>query len=102
MYANQNRQAVTIATALVDAALAEGYSISVHDSEVWALKRSRDRAAILDAMGNTDSDSLRFRDAAGANVGFVWLIYENGRDVVSDHSAEGPIAALAERFYSAD
>ena len=80
---------------LIGKALAAGLSVSVHDGEAWALKRSTDAAAILAALGSTDADSLRFRDAAGENVGFAYLVYGNGPDeLVADCSAEGVVARL--------
>ena len=55
-----------IVSALLDAALAKGYSVSVHDGETWPVKRSTDRAALMDAIGTTDMDTLRIRKPCGA------------------------------------
>jgi hypothetical protein len=59
-------------------------------------------AAILGAMNSTDGDFLLFRDTEGKRIGFVSLIYgndPNGSELISDHSAEGPVAELCESFY---
>jgi hypothetical protein len=76
-----------IAMKLVLAAIVRGYMISVHEGEDWAIKRSVNPGAILDAMGSTDEDQLLFRDAKSDLIGSVWLIYGNGEDVISDCTA---------------
>jgi hypothetical protein len=75
-----------IAARLVDDALRAGYSVSVYDGEAWPLKRSTDRAAILDALASTDLDTLKFRDSAGEFKAWVTLIWGNGCDLLSDWS----------------
>lgn len=77
-----------IARKLVQHALASGYAVSVYDGEAWALKRSRKLADIMGALFSTDDDTLVFRDAEGARVGSVNLVYGNdGYDVISDYGA---------------
>lgn len=83
-----------IATALVDALLAQGWSLSVEDGEEWTVKRSRDRAEVLDALATTDLDRLRARDELGAVVGTVLLIWGNGSHLISDYTVQD------ERFVS--
>lgn len=76
-----------VAQRLVAHALAQGWSVSVFDSEEWTVKRSRDNAKIMDALFTTDDDRLRFRDEAGEDKGTVWLVYGNaGYEVISDYS----------------
>lgn len=94
------------AASIVDSALSRGWTVSLNDShdgsESWTVKRSTDRAAILSAMNSTDGDFLLFRDAEGNRIGFVSLIYgndPNGSELVADHSAEGPVAAMCAAFY---
>lgn len=83
------------AEALVAKVLGAGLSVSVNDGEEWVAKRSRDPAVILAAMGSTDMDGLRFRDADNQYVGFAMLVYGNGPDeLVADCSAEGIIPKL--------
>lgn len=91
-----------IARHAVKAALAAGYAVSVHDGGEWCVKRSRELSTIMDALMSTDSDTLLFRDAQGARIGTVDLVYGNdGYDVIADHSMslEGllaPTTAYAE------
>lgn len=89
-----------IAKAIVTAALAKGWKVSVHDGEEFALKQSTDKAAIYEAMNSTDSDTLRFRNAGGV-VGSVMLIWGNDEDLLSDHSDNEVINVFVEegRFY---
>jgi hypothetical protein len=75
-----------IARRLIRNALAKGYSVSVYDGEEWALKRSTDRAAIIEALASTDCDTLRFRDNAGNVIGSMLLIWGNDDDLISDYS----------------
>lgn len=76
-----------VARRLVEAALAKGWSVSVFDSEEWAVKRSRDAKAIMEALFATDDDMLRFRDANGEIMGNVYLVYGNaGYEVINDYS----------------
>lgn len=78
----------TQANALIDLLLANGCRVSVHDGEELTLKRSTDRAAILDAMGTTEADTLTWRDADGLWLGEFVLIYGNGPgELVADHTA---------------
>lgn len=82
-YASKIEQ--TIVNAIVDSALSRGYSISVYDGEEYALRRSTDKRAILDAVCSTDHDTLRFYNG-DRKVGWVLLIWGNGCDLISDWS----------------
>jgi hypothetical protein len=84
-----------IAKALVRRALAAGYSITVHDGEEATLKTSKDEKAIFAAMNSTDSDTLKFYKR-GLYVGWIWLVWGNEDDLISDWSANDEIEALAE------
>ena len=46
-----------IARAIVDAALARGWSVSVFDCEEWTVKKSKVRKTIIQALFTTDDDS---------------------------------------------
>lgn len=74
-----------IAWAVVDSALAADCSVSVWEGGDWALRSSRDLAAIVAALGSTDSDVLHLR-RCGKRVGTITLIYGNGVDLISDCS----------------
>lgn len=85
----------TIVNALIDAALARGLTLSVNDGEETTIHKSLDRQLILDAMCSTDADYLYLYDN-GTRVGFVWLIWGNGCDVLSDWADNPRINALIE------
>jgi hypothetical protein len=83
-----------IAAALIDAALAAGLTVSAYEGGDWAIRRSTDRAAILDALASTDHDELVFRNAEGAKVGWALMIWENDCDVLSDYSDNALMESL--------
>jgi len=85
-----------IVRAIVNRALANGWSIDVYDGEEWTVKKSVSTSQTMKATMTTDEDVLRFRDADGV-VGIVSLVYGNdGWDVVSDHSANDRMEAFME------
>lgn len=86
-----------IVSALVNDALAKGYSLSVHDGEAWSLKRSTDKAAVIGAIGTTDMDTVRLRKPCGTVAGNVVLVYGN-RDwtTIADYTDTPEIEAMAE------
>lgn len=87
------------AAILVELILDRGYSVSVCDGEDWPLRRSRDKAAILGAMGSTDGDVLRLRDENGDRVADFSLIYGNGPgELVADHTANSYAESLWNAF----
>lgn len=83
-----------IAVALVDAALAAGYSLGVYDGEETTVRHSRDRQEVLEALASTDRDHLRFYRPDATKAGFVLLIWENGDDAASDWSDNDETNAL--------
>ena len=86
-----------LVSALVDAALAKGYSVSIYDGEAWTVKRSTDRAELMAAIGTTDMDTLRIRKACGAAVGSVLTVYGNGDwSTIADSSVSPEIEALTD------
>jgi hypothetical protein len=79
-----------IARRLVDAILARGLTVGVYDGGETTLARSKDRRAILAAMGTTGSDTLTARNEGGERVASFMLVYgnaEDGSEIVADHSA---------------
>ena len=86
------------ATALVDAILARGHAITVHDGEAFAVKRSSDRNTILDALASTEADTLIVRDANGTKLGSFFLVYGNGPDeLIADYTFNPFCEAMAKR-----
>lgn len=77
-----------ILSKLVDDILAAGHRITVFDGEEDALKRSDDKAAILEACGSTCWDWLKVFDKQ-RYVGAVMLVWGNGADLISDYAAKG-------------
>ncbi|WP_369933934.1 hypothetical protein [Xanthomonas tesorieronis] len=81
----------TLATALVDRALAEGLLVSVFDGGELVVSRSNDRTEVLEALASTDEDRLTLRNPDGSIFGRVWLIWGNGADLFSDWSDSGEL-----------
>jgi hypothetical protein len=92
-----NNIELKIAKQVVTDALAAGYTVSVYDGGEWTVKRSTNKATIVAALASTDSDNLRFRDAAGNIVGTVVLIWGNGQDLISDYSDNAATSAILRR-----
>lgn len=76
----------TIARELIRILLGCGYLVSVYDGEETTVRDSTDYNKVLEAMGSTDSDLVRFRSADNADRGSFLLIWGNGVDVISDSS----------------
>lgn len=73
-----------LARAVIGTLLDYGFTLGVNDGEETVIHDSRDRAAILAAMGSTDEDWLLVRkpDYSGV-VRFIW---GNEEDCISDYS----------------
>ena len=94
-----------IIDAILIAALANGYVVSVCDGEEWSLRRSNDIEAIRAAVAASDETTLMFRDPANlrpdgnpARVGSVYLVHGNGCEVIcacSDNKAINNLLAPA-------
>lgn len=76
------------AAALIDALLAKGCMLSVHEGEDWAIQHSTDRAAILEALASTDEDRVIARSTDGTErLGSFYLVYGNAPDeLIADHT----------------
>jgi len=75
---------------LVDTLLKAGCSITVwNGGDEPEVKRGTDRRVLLDALIETDTDTVVAYDAAGKRLGSVMLVYGNdGWDVISDYSCD--------------
>lgn len=60
-------------------------ALSVFDGEGYAIERSQDVADVLTAVAGADADRLIVW-RHGERLGFIDLIYGNGRDVIADYS----------------
>ena len=78
---------MAIAGSVVDALMAAGYTIGVNDGEELTVRRSTDRAEIMGALATTEEDYVIAYDAhTGKRFGWVWLIWGNGEDLITDHT----------------
>ncbi len=88
----------------------EGYAISIHDGEGFAIRRSRDVEAVMRHIMSTDEDRLivyapgedaskPWGNADGwRRIGTLLLVYGNdGWDVMADSSEAPEFTALLER-----
>ena len=85
---------------LIDYALDFGFTISVWDGEEYQVSRSRDRAAIIEAVESVEEAKLRIRDLAGEVVGSA-LVSAFGLaddETVVDHSVVDFLEAWAEAY----
>lgn len=88
MYDKMQDHDKKMATDLVDALLVKGCRLAIHDGEEWACRATTDRALILDAMLNTDSDIVRVRDVNGNKLGSFVLVYGNDPgETINDYTA---------------
>lgn len=79
---------------LLDEALGRGYRVSVWDGEEWVLEGSTDRGDILQNLGATDEEILRFSED-GKRIGNVFLVYGNEPYyVISDHTSSSAMDEL--------
>lgn len=99
----RQRMECHIVMAIIKAALAAGYAISVDDGDDVVLSHSKDAAAITGSMMSTDNDELSFHKRQVTNklegsweqIGWVRLVYGNsGYDVISDYSDNTLTAAI--------
>lgn len=80
---------------IIQRALDAGYKVSVYDGGEWTVKKSTDRDRIMAALGTTDIDTVRFRDANDENIGSMMLVYGNDpEEVVADHTDNPTMEAL--------
>jgi len=85
MEMTNNEIELALANRLIDDILAGGYQITVDDGEEHTLLASTDKAAILEHMQTTDEDRLWvIKD--GESLGWFWLIWGNGIDLLSDYA----------------
>tara|TARA_R110002051_G_scaffold9652_2_gene37440 strand:- start:9497 stop:9838 length:342 start_codon:yes stop_codon:yes gene_type:complete len=73
-----------IAELLVET-LVSKHLVSVFDGEETTVHKSRDKREVLDALESTDSDTLEVYSLDGKNIGYFWLIWGNGPDLISDY-----------------
>jgi len=77
---------------LIKLALEYGNNVSVFDGEEYVLKRSTSFTAIRAELGGTGEDQLVILNTLGEQIGWFFLIYDNGSEgepmvVISDLQA---------------
>jgi hypothetical protein len=86
-----------VCRAIIREALALGWTVSVHDGEEWAVKRSDNTSEIFNAANSVDTCTLLFRKH-GDRVGTVFLVWGNSpEELICDHSDNDVINALVNR-----
>lgn len=86
MQISKRRMEHDIVSALIKAAIADGYSISVYDGDAYHIKKSTDMGNIIDALFSVDEEYLHLAKE-GSSGGVVMLVYGNdGWDVIADYT----------------
>ena len=88
MYDKINKGEQTACKRLVRILLNKGYKLSVYDGEDWQVLRSTDEVAIIDALGNTDMDTVQVNSDGFFKGSFmlVWGNAEDGSELIADHT----------------
>ena len=90
-----------IANKLVKAILAEGYVISVFDCEEFNSHDLDSLKAVQDHLATTDDDRVYFRKPGEEQyAGWVWLIWGNREDLISDYTANDVTDAIVDPIYA--
>lgn len=80
-----------IAKKLVGVILDRGFKISIWEGERWTILLSQDEKAILEALASTGDDMLMVSTPKNGLLGYIFLVYGNGEDLISDHSVNDVI-----------
>ncbi|SRR5258708_315760 len=85
MHTTMNTIERKVTLQILDDALKAGCVVSVHDGGETAIQESTDKEVIFQAMFSTHADTLYlYKD--NRVVGWVWLIWGNDCDVISDYA----------------
>lgn len=95
--------------ALVDAVLADGNNISIHNGgepDEYEIEDSTDKLAILNAMMASGEDTVSVLNAEGVSQGYFILIGDNGSEgepmiVISDYVANDYCDSVIKRVEAA-
>lgn len=83
-----------IAKKIITEALNRGWKIDVNDGEETVLRNGTTLKDIWAVMHTTEEEYLHFKDAQGNRLGWIWFIYGNGEDLISDHTDKPSICDL--------
>jgi hypothetical protein len=85
---------------MIEAVLADGYSVSVWDGEEWAVKKSQSYKAIMDAIESVDVAQIRIRDKEGIAVGWAMIINGlDGEEAIADFTDNAYMCKLLDFQY---
>jgi hypothetical protein len=80
---------------LVEGFLAAGHSLSVWDGEEMTEVEETDAETIYKALASTDEDRLYVHfDKKAASFGWVYLVWGNDHEVISDYTTHPQIEAI--------
>jgi|SRR5581483_2841048 len=79
---------------IIEDALQTGYEVTVCDGAENVIENSTSKAAIFAAMFSTGADTLFFDDQDGKQADWIFLVYGNRQDVVSDCADNEAMEAL--------
>jgi hypothetical protein len=86
---------LSIVRQIVGSALAQRYSISVHDGQGITVSYSTSEREVMAAVRSVDEDHLIFFARDGRRVGYVVLVYGNDPwEVVADHTVSDEMDAV--------
>lgn len=95
---NNSDMEKAIALQLVTDAIAAGYTIDVWNGGDEAEATRLDNvAAVTKELMHTDEDKLVIRKADGQAIGWVYLVYGNGADVITDYTANEETRSVCRR-----
>jgi hypothetical protein len=85
---------------MIKKALEQGLTISVHDGEVWEVKRSTSYQAIKDCIESVEVAEVRIRNQAGEVLGWAQIIPDlDPEETISDHTYNALICELCGTEY---
>jgi hypothetical protein len=84
-----------IATKVIRSILNAGYEIQVHDGEEFNSEPTVVEEHVKANLASTGDDRLYFRKPGDESfAGWVWLIWGNGEDLISDYTANDATEVL--------
>lgn len=85
--ARRLREEKRMASALVKAVIARGFSVSIDNREAVEIKKSRSHRDVMAVMFLTDEEYVLLHDADGQRAGWFFLVYGNsGPELINDHA----------------
>lgn len=91
-----------IATRLIRDLLAKGYYVRIHDGEEFNTESNLNKESeIKDNLATTGEDRIYFSKFSDKQsyLGWIWLVWGNGEDLISDYSANPRTEEIVEPIY---